>query len=249
MSFDITLQTNLSEKNRVVKTLNTIGTITGVLKDSCSIIEPSILIEGDLSDYKAVNYITISSFNRSYFVTDLVTYRTGLVQLNCHCDVLSSFWNQIKSNKAIISRQSDRYNLLLNDGSIHAYQNPHIITLPFPTGFERNDETIILMVAGAAPSGGVLTIISQPTNQYVQYQDYGVIAIFTCQAAGVGVQYQWQVDAGKQGSWVDLTSENSPSLRISYTTVTVNNNYRCLVTDSYGESLISNTVYLVEVEG
>lgn len=59
MAFNIALQTNASEKNKLVKDLTTIATVTGTLKTETSIIDPVILIEGNLSNYTGCNYMTI----------------------------------------------------------------------------------------------------------------------------------------------------------------------------------------------
>ena len=52
MSFNIFMQRNTSEPERVDKTLTLISTLTGTLKQETSIIDPVILVEGALSDYK-----------------------------------------------------------------------------------------------------------------------------------------------------------------------------------------------------
>lgn len=147
MSFNIVLQTNTSEKNRIDKTLIDIATLTGTLKSETSIIDPVILIEGDLSDYVNCNYMTIESFGRSYFINNIKSIRTGLFEISAHVDVLSSFADEIRSNTAIVRRQENRWNLYLNDGSFRVYQNPMVLTKAFPSGFTTQE--FVLAVAGA----------------------------------------------------------------------------------------------------
>lgn len=160
MSFEIILQTNTSEINSLDKTLVTIATLTGTLRDNASIIDPIVLVEADLVDLKFVNYATIDTFGRSYFVNNITSVRTGLVELNCHVDVLSSFKTEIRANKGIIFRQEEDWNLYLNDGVIEVYQNPIVVTRKFPNGFEG--ESYVLILAGRNgsdpdnPSPGVL---------------------------------------------------------------------------------------------
>ena len=148
MAFTVKLQTNSSEFNKLDKTLTDISELSGVLREECSILNPSILIEADLSDLTGCNYVTIPAFGRSYFVREIVSVRAGLVQLSCHVDVLSSFKTEIRANKGIVQRaeKSDNYNLYLNDGSLKAYQDPYILTQPFPNGF--TGAAFILAVAG-----------------------------------------------------------------------------------------------------
>lgn len=149
MSFNIKLQTNNSEHICVDKDLYDITTLSGTLRDGSSIIDPIILVEADLNSLTTCNYLTIESFNRSYFVQDIKSVSTGLVEIYCHVDVLSSFANEIRANKGIIRRaeSEDAYNLYINDDSLVAYQDPYILTEPFPNGF--TGATFILAVAGA----------------------------------------------------------------------------------------------------
>ena len=149
MSFNVTLQTNSSEKNQITKDLTTIATLTGVLREECSLIDPAILIEADIADLATVNYFTIGSFNRSYFLTSLESVRSGLVLVTGHVDVLSTYADEIKAQTAIVRRQegSDVYNLYLNDGSLKCYQNPYVLTEVFPNGF--TNPSFVLAVAGA----------------------------------------------------------------------------------------------------
>lgn len=146
MAFNIILQTNNSENNRVTKDLTDISTITGTLRDECSIIDPVILIEGDLSLYTGCNYCTIPTFGRSYFINNIRSIRNNLFEISCHVDVLSSFATQIKANKAIVIRQEENWNLYLNDGVFKVYQNPQVLTKAFPRGFST--QSFVLAVAG-----------------------------------------------------------------------------------------------------
>ena len=147
MSFTIVIQQNKSPKNQLTKSLTTITTLTGTLREDTSIIDPVIRVQASESSLIAANYCTISSFGRSYFITDMRSLRNGIIELSLHCDVLSSFASQIKSNTAIIYRQENQWNLYLNDGVFKTYQNPQVITRSFPNGF--NTTEFVLAVAGS----------------------------------------------------------------------------------------------------
>ena len=131
MSFSIILQRNNSEVNKVDKSLTTITTMTGTLKNETSIIDPVIFFEASLSDLKNCNYCTISEFGRSYFVNNIRSIRNGLIELTCHVDVLSTYKSQIRQQFAIVKRQENYWNLYLNDGSFKVYQNPMVLTKLF----------------------------------------------------------------------------------------------------------------------
>lgn len=147
MSFDIKLQRNESENNRMVKTLTEIATYSGTLKADTSIIDPIIIIQCALSDVAYANYMTIASFGRMYFINDIRSIRNDLVQFSCHVDVLSTYAEQLKQCEAIIHRQENEWNLYLNDGSFKVYQNPQILTKAFPSGFTTQE--LVLAVAGS----------------------------------------------------------------------------------------------------
>lgn len=146
MAFDISLQINNSEPERVYKMLSPILTVSGELKSETSLIDPIIIIECDMKEVVNCNYMTIPVFKRSYFVNNIRSIRSGLVEFSCHCDVLSSFAEQILENTAIIRRQQEQWNLYLNDGSFKVYQNPIVLTKAFPAGFTTQE--IVLAVAG-----------------------------------------------------------------------------------------------------
>lgn len=147
MAFDIILQRNQSEKNALSKVVNDLATVTGVLKEETSIINPTITIECDLSSFSLCNYMTIPEFDRSYFVTNIRSIKNNLVEFSGHVDVLASFAPYIRANRAIIEKQENAWNLYLDDGTFRVYQNPMVLTKMFPNGF--NTLEFVLAVAGA----------------------------------------------------------------------------------------------------
>ena len=147
MAFDIVLQRNNSERNKVTKDVSDLLTVSGKLKTETSISDPVIMIECDLSAVTGCNYMTIKTFGRSYFVNNIRSIRTGLVEFSCHVDVLSSFAAEIRENTAIVRKQENKWNLYLNDGSFKIYQNPNILTKSFPSGFTKQE--FVLAVAGS----------------------------------------------------------------------------------------------------
>ena len=147
MAFEVMLQINNSERNRITKDISEILTVSGELKTETSIIDPVIMIECDLSSVVGCNYISIPTFGRSYFVNNIRSIRSGLVEFSCHVDVLSSFASEIRGNTAIVRRQENNWNLYLNDGSFKVYQNPNVLTKAFPSGFTTQE--FVLAVAGS----------------------------------------------------------------------------------------------------
>lgn len=146
MSFQIKIQRNNSDNNALTKSLTDILVMDGTLREDTSIIDPVIVFEGNISDVKNANYMTIPSFGRSYFINDITSVSENLFQVSAHVDVLSSFASEIRANKGIIARQENKWNLYINDGVFKVYQNPEIVTQPFPNGFDAFE--YILVVAG-----------------------------------------------------------------------------------------------------
>lgn len=144
--FDIVLQVNSSEKERLDKNITDIATISGTLREKTSLIDPVIVIEGDLSNYVNCNYMTISAFNRSYFINNITSVSNNLFEISAHVDVLTTYKTQIRTNDAIIARQEKKWNLYLNDGVFKTYQNPFIVTKAFPSGF--TSQHFVFSVAG-----------------------------------------------------------------------------------------------------
>lgn len=142
----INLFQNNSDKNVVSKSLTAKGTVTGTLREDCSIIEPIIKIEGiSGSDLPYLNYLEVVDFGRYYYITDIVL--TGkLFECHCHIDVLETYKDQIKVLPAVIARQESQNNVMLTDGLIKTYANPEIEIRRSSGGF--TDFQYIFCVAG-----------------------------------------------------------------------------------------------------
>lgn len=146
---NITLQTSASEPNKLDKVIFDVLSVDGTLKDYTSIINPSIIIQANLEEISAVNYMTVESFHRSYFVTDIVSITKDLVQITGHVDVLSTYKDGIRSNNGVVHRQANTNNLYLNDGSLVTYQDTVTTTKLFSnssTCFSGDD--FVIAVAG-----------------------------------------------------------------------------------------------------
>lgn len=142
----INLFQNNSDANVVQKSITAKGTVTGTLREGCSIIDPVIKIEGiSGSDLPYLNYLEIVEFGRYYYIRDIVLVGK-LFEVHCHIDVLETYKDQIKPLPAIIARNSEQYNLYLQDGLIKEYANPHIQIKQFPGAF--TDYEYIFSVCG-----------------------------------------------------------------------------------------------------
>lgn len=160
--FNIICYQNKSATNVVEKELSEIVTMSGVLRKGCSIIDPVIMVQLDGNEVwrSGFNYIYVDVFKRYYYVTNIIadignfesTTQVNPVQLwelHCHVDVLMSYKEQIKAQKAVVARQEAQYNLMLDDGFFMTYQNPKIQTKLFSVEGPFETQEFVLIVAGS----------------------------------------------------------------------------------------------------
>lgn len=147
----IQMQQSLSEPIALTKDITLIRELQGSLREDCSIIDPVVTVRGTLTEIAEANYMTIPAFGRSYFVRDMVSVGGDFVEVSAHVDVLTSFADAIKANKAVLKRQENDYNLYMSDDVIRCYANPHVNTVEFPNGFSGS--SYVLLVAGRRGGG------------------------------------------------------------------------------------------------
>lgn len=145
----INLYTNNSPKNQITKDLTLLQTLQSVtLKAPTDIINPVFVVSTvSAANIMAGNYCSAPELGgRSYFINDIVSVKNGVYELHCHVDVLTTYAEGILEQEAIVHRQENAWNLYLDDGIFKTYQNPHIITKAFPSGFST--QNFVLAVAG-----------------------------------------------------------------------------------------------------
>lgn len=146
MSISVTLYKNESPKNAINKNLTNLGVLNVNFKDNADLSNIILIVERN-NYVLNCNYVYLSTLNKYYFITDKKILRNMIVELKGEIDLLMTYKNEIKVCTGIVKRQQNEYNLDLNDGSLKVYQNPHIITKPFPSGFTGS--SYVLAVAGA----------------------------------------------------------------------------------------------------
>lgn len=162
--FSIALYSNTSPSNKVSKDIGSpIATLNGVLRSGTSIIDPVIIVQTDANDVwrKSMNYAYIEAFGRYYYVTNIIAVDGqidlggafenpyGLWELHMHVDVLMSYQSEIKAQTAIVARQEQTFNLMLDDGIFMTYQNPKIQTKLFSVSDPFETQEFVLIVAGS----------------------------------------------------------------------------------------------------
>lgn len=98
---NIILYDNKSPKNKIGKTLVNANNITGTLRGETSTSNIQMLL--NIVDLNPYNYMYIADFNKYYFITNIISVRTGLWLVNASIDVLESYKNEILQLNVILS--------------------------------------------------------------------------------------------------------------------------------------------------
>lgn len=144
MSITLTFYNNSSPINAMDKSLTQIASLTGNLREESNVINPTILFQA--TSISNVNYAYIPELSRYYFVQEIESVRTNLWRAHLHVDVLYTYRSQIRQNRALVYRQQNRFDLMLDDGIFRCKQNPRIYRYEFPNGL--GDFNYILITAG-----------------------------------------------------------------------------------------------------
>lgn len=143
---NIVLMSNLSEKNKINKTLTTIDTLEGSLKEPSSIINPEITIQR--SNPTGFNYCYIPDFERYYFVTNVTVMHSNIIRLSLTVDVLESFKNQILAQTVIIEKNTNQFDPYLMDPNRIRNVKTKTDILNFPSGLLESGEFILITAGG-----------------------------------------------------------------------------------------------------
>lgn len=143
---NIQLCSNTSEKNKINKAINTGITLSGSLRNESNIVNPSITI--NIDNPTIYNYAYIPDFNRYYFITNYISLRTGIWQINLKSDVLMSFKDSILSSEVLINKTetNGKNNYLSGSNWVNNCKTKTDI-LAFPNGL-LDDGKYILITAG-----------------------------------------------------------------------------------------------------
>lgn len=101
------------------------------MKGETSLTDPVLIINDTIANLKDCNYIWIGGFQRYYFIENIRSIRSNIVEVTCHVDVLNSFRDEIKEQSAIVEKSAKLFNTLVNDGSIKVYQDRYIMNYGF----------------------------------------------------------------------------------------------------------------------
>lgn len=143
---NIVLMYNSNEKNKINKTLTTIDTLEGSLKEPSSIISPEITIQR--SDPTGFNYCYIPEFGRYYFVANITVIHSNIMKISLTVDVLESFKNEILAQTVIIEKNTNQFDPYLMDPNRIRTVKTKTDILNFPSGLLESGEFILITAGG-----------------------------------------------------------------------------------------------------
>lgn len=142
---DIRLCNNNSEKNKINKTITAGITLSGTLRNSSNVVTPTIII--NIENPTIYNYAYIPEFKRYYFITDYISVRTGIWQLNLKSDVLMSFKDSILASRVLVNKSESNGNNYLSGSNWVSNCKAKTDIISFSGGL-LNDGQYILITAG-----------------------------------------------------------------------------------------------------
>lgn len=139
-----------SEKRQLDKSVSYTLSLSGTLRNETNVVNPTILVEANVTTLAGCNYMSIPAFHRQYFITDIRSISDDLCEVSGHCDVLSTYKSGIRSNMAVISRsaQEGNWNLFLNDPMMKVTNKSNVITKTGFKSFPKNQFSLMIITLG-----------------------------------------------------------------------------------------------------
>lgn len=141
MSFTINLYQNASSPETISKSITSVGSLTGALKDQSSIIDPNILVQMD--SVPSFNYVYIPAFSRYYYVKNITSVRNGLWLIEMHVDVLMSHKSAVLAIPGVCTRQEKVGNLYIPDPERVTENDYFVLTKAIGNYFTTNNYILI----------------------------------------------------------------------------------------------------------
>ncbi len=145
---DLWLYTTATPNNYVNKVLSNDTKLTFYTKNqNTDIMNPSIILNGDVAGFCGFNYAYIPEYGRYYFVSPpIISGKT--VYLKMHVDVLYTYRAIIMKSPCIAIRSSNRGNLYFQDDYIQFEEGYRYNVSKFPYRFDAESGTYILCISG-----------------------------------------------------------------------------------------------------
>ena len=137
---NVTLYYNADKNIVAQKHLTSIGSFSGDFRATADVLRPTLIIEGEVST--SANYVYIPDFNRYYYISERREITKDLTEFALYVDVRKSFYNNLLSNRGIVARNTNNYNMYLADNKIPISARKAVAIQKFPsTPFGAYDDS------------------------------------------------------------------------------------------------------------
>ena len=129
--------------------------------DSCDLYNPTLIVKSN--SVISSNYLYIPNFNRYYFIVNKNLDKAGITIINCECDVLMSFKNDILNSTQLIIRSADTSNEKVKNSKITDTLRPIA-----PMLFDGKVRVTGLGLENLTPGGFFLTTMGGSNGVFAQ---------------------------------------------------------------------------------
>ena len=162
-TFDLKLFNNISENIATSKTLINETLIKGVLRDECSILNPSFVVES--VTVPKFNYAYVGIWDRYYFINEITSIKYGMWRLDMSVDVLQTYDELIAVQKGFVERNEFEHNPDIIDDTYvfeqdynvevqtklpKLFSNPYKIESPNPSAIYYEPYNILITGCGVS---------------------------------------------------------------------------------------------------
>ncbi|MDO4945355.1 MAG: heparinase II/III family protein [Ruminococcus sp.] len=145
-----------------------------------------------------------------------------------------------KDGKTVLMQFTSEDQFVVSANPLEGYDGMTVINVKL-NGSEGSLQTT---VTGDKSLQIAATIVEQPEDVTCNVGD---VAVFSVNAAGNGLSYQWQYNKGGDSPWVNSGASGNKTNSIAFRTSETQNGYqyRCIVSDSLGNQVISESALLI----
>lgn len=142
----VVIYNNSSENNAVDKNIVSVFSCTIAVKDELSIFSPVFELKST-TNISGCNYARVG--NRYYFAR--ISLLSGnLYRVECTCDRLMTFADELRHQTGLIGRNLNQYNRFLPDNRVKLNSYESVKTLEFSSGFSKTMSYYLIAIGGAS---------------------------------------------------------------------------------------------------
>ena len=145
------LYTNTENELIADKNPSGIATYSGDIRGQFEYLNPTVLIEAAPADVENANYMSITAGNeRYYFITSKKAITGSLWEITGRADLRATYRYAILASSGIVSRNTNNYDMYLNDDKIpiRAHKINNVYQFPYTPFQGGQNNRVIMQVLG-----------------------------------------------------------------------------------------------------